>query len=163
VIKFHFILFFSLKDIYGFIIIIIILLFLTILFPYKLNDPDNFIPSNPLITPPHIQPEWYFLFAYAILRSIPNKLGGVIALIFSIFILFFIPLIHIRKFQGIQYYPINQFIFWIILTFIILLTWIGANPVETPYILTGQIFTIFYFSYFFLNSFLIKFWDNYLN
>jgi len=155
--------FFSLKDIYGFIIIIIILLFLTILFPYKLNDPDNFIPSNPLITPPHIQPEWYFLFAYAILRSIPNKLGGVIALIFSIFILFFIPLIHIRKFQGIQYYPINQFIFWIILTFIILLTWIGANPVETPYILTGQIFTIFYFSYFFLNSFLIKFWDNYLN
>jgi len=155
--------YFFFKDIFGFITLIIFLLFLTILLPYKLGDPDNFIPANPLITPPHIQPEWYFLFAYAILRSIPNKLGGVIALVFSIAILFIIPFINIRKFKGNQYYPINQFLFWLILILIILLTWIGARSVETPFILTGQIFTILYFLYFFLNSFFFKLWDSILN
>lgn len=155
--------YFSFKDIFGFIFIIIILLLLTLLAPYKLGDPDNFIPANPLVTPPHIQPEWYFLFAYAILRSIPNKLGGVIALVLSIAILFILPFSHIRNFRGIQYYPISQIIFWIILIIVILLTWIGARPVEDPYILVGQILTVFYFSYYIINPILTKWWDNLLN
>lgn len=154
--------YFSLKDLFGFIIILIILLLLTLFSPYKLGDPDNFIPANPLVTPPHIQPEWYFLFAYAILRSIPNKLGGVIALVLSITILFILPFTNISKFQGLQYYKINQLLFWFLLIIVILLTWIGARPVEMPYILTGQILTVIYFSYFIINPLIIKIWDSYL-
>jgi ubiquinol-cytochrome c reductase cytochrome b subunit len=81
--------------------------------PNILTDPENFIPANPLVTPVHIQPEWYFLFAYAILRSIPNKLGGVIALLARILILLILPLTHIQKFRGLQFYPINQLLFWL--------------------------------------------------
>lgn len=103
--------YFTYKDIFGFIILIMLLVILTLINPYLLGDPDNFIPANPLVTPIHIQPEWYFLFAYAILRSIPNKLGGVIALVLSIAILFILPFSHLRKFQGIQFYPINQVLF----------------------------------------------------
>jgi ubiquinol-cytochrome c reductase cytochrome b subunit len=155
--------YFSFKDIFGFIIIIMLLFLLTILAPYKLGDPDNFIPANPLVTPPHIQPEWYFLFAYAILRSIPNKLGGVIALVLSIAILFILPFTNIRKFRGIQYYLFNQILFWRIVIIVILLTWIGARPVEDPYILTGQILTVLYFSYFIINPLITKWWDSLLN
>jgi len=152
--------YFTFKDIVGFFIIIFLLLLLTLINPYLLGDPDNFIPANPLVTPVHIQPEWYFLFAYAILRSIPNKLGGVIALVLSIAILFIIPFYHLNKFQGNQFYPINQIIFWTIVITVILLTWIGARPVEDPYIITGQILTILYFFYYLINPLIHKLWDN---
>nr|YP_010372456.1 cytochrome b [Parantica melaneus]UPA56410.1 cytochrome b [Parantica melaneus] len=152
--------FFTLKDLIGFIIMLNMLIMLTLINPYLLGDPDNFIPANPLVTPIHIQPEWYFLFAYAILRSIPNKLGGVIALVMSILILIILPFTSNSKIQGIQFYPINQNLFWFLISIIFLLTWIGARPVEVPYILTGQLLTILYFSYFFINPLLIKFWDN---
>nr|YP_009045440.1 cytochrome b [Parantica sita]AHA03791.1 cytochrome b [Parantica sita] len=151
--------FFTLKDLIGFIIMLNMLIMLTLINPYLLGDPDNFIPANPLVTPIHIQPEWYFLFAYAILRSIPNKLGGVIALVMSILILIILPFTFNSKIQGIQFYPINQNLFWLMISIIFLLTWIGARPVEVPYILTGQLLTILYFSYFFINPMLIKFWD----
>ena len=154
--------FFTFKDLIGFIILLFILTILTLTNPYLLGDPDNFIPANPLVTPVHIQPEWYFLFAYAILRSIPNKLGGVIALVISILILIILPFTFNKKIQGIQFYPINQILFWSLVTIIILLTWIGARPVEDPYIITGQLLTIFYFSYFIINPFINKYWDNIL-
>nr|YP_009045336.1 cytochrome b [Abrota ganga]AHA03687.1 cytochrome b [Abrota ganga] len=152
--------FFTFKDLIGFIILISILTFLSLINPYMLGDPDNFIPANPLMTPIHIQPEWYFLFAYAILRSIPNKLGGVIALVMSILILIILPFTFNKKIQGIQFYPINQMLFWSMIIIIILLTWIGARSVEIPYILTGQILTVMYFSYFIINPILNKIWDN---
>nr|APT41437.1 cytochrome b [Psychodopygus squamiventris maripaensis] len=155
--------YFSFKDLIGFILMIMFLAILTILAPYLLGDPDNFIPANPLVTPPHIQPEWYFLFAYAILRSIPNKLGGVIALVMSIAILFFLPILHVSKNQGLQFYPINQILFWYMLIIVILLTWIGARPVEAPYIITGQLLTVIYFFYYILNPMISKIWDNYLS
>nr|YP_010952474.1 cytochrome b [Macroglossum bombylans]WMQ52729.1 cytochrome b [Macroglossum bombylans] len=151
--------FFTYKDLIGFIIMIFFLTMLTLINPYLLGDPDNFIPANPLVTPIHIQPEWYFLFAYAILRSIPNKLGGVIALVMSILILIILPLTFNKKIQGLQFYPINQMLFWIFIVMIILLTWIGARPVENPYIYIGQILTILYFSYFIFNPILSKYWD----
>nr|YP_010292348.1 cytochrome b [Gonimbrasia tyrrhea]ULO26073.1 cytochrome b [Gonimbrasia tyrrhea] len=154
--------FFTYKDLIGFIILLMMLTLLTLINPYLLGDPDNFIPANPLVTPIHIQPEWYFLFAYAILRSIPNKLGGVIALIMSISILFILPFTSSKKFQGIQFYPFNQFLFWLFFILFILLTWIGARPVETPYIFIGQMLTIFYFSYFIMNPLINMFWDNLL-
>nr|YP_010737152.1 cytochrome b [Micromelalopha sieversi]WEP25239.1 cytochrome b [Micromelalopha sieversi] len=154
--------FFVYKDLIGFIVMLMILILLTLINPYLLGDPDNFIPANPLVTPVHIQPEWYFLFAYAILRSIPNKLGGVIALVMSILILIILPFTFNKKIQGIQFYPINQLLFWSLISMIILLTWIGARPVEDPYILTGQILTVLYFSYFIINPILNKYWDNLL-
>nr|UFZ13919.1 cytochrome b [Neohermes californicus] len=155
--------YFSFKDMVGFIIMLFFLITLTLMAPYFLGDPDNFIPANPLVTPVHIQPEWYFLFAYAILRSIPNKLGGVIALVMSIAILFTLPFINNSKFQGIQFYPINQMLFWIMVTLIMLLTWIGARPVEDPYIMTGQILTVLYFTYFIINPMILKLWDKLLD
>nr|UFZ13292.1 cytochrome b [Neoneuromus maclachlani] len=153
--------YFSFKDLIGFLILTMILTLLTLMNPYLLGDPDNFTPANPLVTPVHIQPEWYFLFAYAILRSIPNKLGGVIALVMSIAILFFLPLIN-SNFKGMQYYPINQILFWIMVNILILLTWIGARPVEDPYIITGQILTILYFMYFIINPLILSMWDKML-
>nr|AII02352.1 cytochrome b [Ethmia eupostica] len=152
--------FFTYKDLIGFIILLLLLILLTLTNPYLLGDPDNFIPANPLVTPIHIQPEWYFLFAYAILRSIPNKLGGVIALVMSILILIILPFTFNKKIQGIQFYPLNQIMFWIMIMTIILLTWIGARPVEDPYIITGQILTVIYFSYFIITPLISKYWDN---
>nr|UZN44125.1 cytochrome b [Furcilarnaca chirurga] len=154
--------YFSFKDIVGFIIMITSLTMLTLLNPNLLGDPDNFIPANPLVTPVHIQPEWYFLFAYAILRSIPNKLGGVIALIMSIAILMILPFFNMNKFRGNQFYPLNQLLFWSMTTTIILLTWIGARPVEDPFILMGQILTVIYFSYYLINPLILRMWDHLL-
>nr|WGT92160.1 cytochrome b [Furcatopanorpa longihypovalva] len=155
--------YYTYKDLTGFFILIMILTILTLLNPYLLGDPDNFTPANPLVTPVHIQPEWYFLFAYAILRSIPNKFGGVIALALSIAILMILPFTHMSKFQGIQFYPLNQILFWSMLVIVILLTWIGARPVEEPYVITGQILTVLYFSYYLINPLMSKLWDNLLN
>nr|ALO70277.1 cytochrome b [Aloconota currax] len=151
--------YFSYKDLFGFIIMIMILTLLSLINPYLLGDPDNFIPANPLVTPIHIQPEWYFLFAYAILRSIPNKLGGVIALILSIAILIILPFSNKKKMQSTTFYPFNKTLFWLLLSILILLTWIGARPVENPYIMTGQLLTIMYFSYYLINPILAKIWD----
>jgi ubiquinol-cytochrome c reductase cytochrome b subunit len=150
--------YFTFKDIVGFIVIIILLLILVLINPYLLGDPDNFIPANPLVTPVHIQPEWYFLFAYAILRSIPNKLGGVIALVISIAILIILPFYYLRNFRGIQFYPINKILFWRIVRIVILLTWIGARPVEDPYITIGQLLTVLYFTYYLINPLVAKWW-----
>nr|YP_009130938.1 cytochrome b [Ninguta schrenckii]AHH34415.1 cytochrome b [Ninguta schrenckii] len=152
--------FFTFKDLIGFIILFFFLTILTLTNPYLLGDPDNFIPANPLVTPIHIQPEWYFLFAYAILQSIPNKLGGVIALVLSILILIILPFTFNKKIQGIQFYPLNQILFWSMISTIILLTWIGARPVKNLYVITSQLLTIYYFSYFIINPILNKIWDN---
>lgn len=152
--------FFRIKDLIGFIFLFIILIFIVSFYPYILGDRDNFILANPLVTPEHIQPEWYFLFAYAILRSIPSKLGGVIALLISIIILFIIPILNIRKIKRNQFYPIRKFIFWILIFTIILLTWIGIRPVEEPFIIVGQILSLIYFSIYFINPILQKIFDN---
>nr|YP_010946997.1 cytochrome b [Sorineuchora bivitta]WGO57754.1 cytochrome b [Sorineuchora bivitta] len=150
--------YFTVKDTMGFIIMMYLLTMVSLKEPYILGDPDNFTPANPLVTPVHIQPEWYFLFAYAILRSIPNKLGGVIALILSIAILFVLPL-YKSKFCGMQFYPISQLMFWSMVNIVVLLTWIGARPVEEPFIITGQILTVMYFLYYITLPLMNNLWD----
>lgn len=155
--------YFTFKDITGFLLILFLLIILTLISPYLLGDPDNFIPANPLVTPIHIQPEWYFLFAYAILRSIPNKLGGVISLVFSVAILFILPFSNFSKFYSLTFYPLNQFVFWNFTVFVILLTWIGAHPAEDPYIITGQILTLLYFIFFVVNPLILIIWDKILD
>nr|ALO77568.1 cytochrome b [Lamiinae sp. GENSP02] len=152
--------YFSLKDIAGLLIMLMILLILNLATPYLLGDPDNFTPANPLVTPIHIQPEWYFLFAYAILRSIPNKLGGVIALVLSIAILYFLPFLNKSIMLSNNFYPLNKFLFWSMISIIFLLTWIGARPVEDPYIIIGQILTILYFIYYLINPLILKIQDS---
>lgn len=152
---------FTIKDLFGFFIIIFIFIIINLEYPYIFRDPDNFSPANPIITPIHIQPEWYFLFAYGILRSIPNKLGGVIALISSIIILYLIPFFN-SKLNSLSFYPINQIFYWIYINNFILLTWAGAQIIEYPYILIRQILSILYFTYFLSFKFLIKIWDSIL-
>nr|ACR40526.1 cytochrome b [Astyanax mexicanus] len=137
--------YFSYKDLLGFMIMLTALTSLALFSPNFLGDPENFTPANPLVTPPHIKPEWYFLFAYAILRSIPNKLGGVLALLFSILVLMLVPLLHTSKQQGLTFRPLTQFLFWALVADVFILTWIGGMPVEHPFIIIGQIASALYF------------------
>nr|YP_009910922.1 cytochrome b [Darevskia daghestanica]QDP70151.1 cytochrome b [Darevskia daghestanica] len=142
--------YYSYKDLLGALTMLLILLLLTLFSPNLLGDPENFSPANPLVTPPHIKPEWYFLFAYAILRSIPNKLGGVLALLFSILILLIMPLTHMSKQRTLSYRPLSQTLFWLLISDILILTWIGGQPVEHPFIIIGQLASTFYFLTFLL-------------
>lgn len=103
--------YFSYKDLLGFAVLLLALTTLALFSPNLLGDPDNFTPANPLVTPPHIKPEWYFLFAYAILRSIPNKLGGVLALLFSILVLLLVPILHTSKQRSLTFRPATQALF----------------------------------------------------
>lgn len=154
--------YYTTKDLVGFVILIIALSLLALLTPNLLTDPENFIPANPLVTPIHIQPEWYFLFAYAILRSIPNKLGGVLALVARILVLLILPFTQLQRLRGMQFYPWSQVLFWLWVNSAILLTWIGARPVEAPYDYLGAVFTVLYFSYFLIAPFLFLVWDKIL-
>nr|UXB58223.1 cytochrome b [Lampetra richardsoni] len=142
--------YFSFKDIFGFVILLGVLFMISLLTPNALGEPDNFIYANPLSTPPHIKPEWYFLFAYAILRSIPNKLGGVVALAAAIMILLVIPFTHTSKQRGIQFRPLAQITFWILIADLALLTWLGGEPAEHPFILMTQVASTVYFMIFIL-------------
>nr|QKX48636.1 cytochrome b [Allacma fusca] len=154
--------FFTYKDMVGFVILLSTLILISLISPYLFSDCENFIPANPLVTPVHIQPEWYFLYAYAILRSIPNKLGGVIALVASIAILFILPFSQNQKVRGVQFYMLNQSLFWLFVVNVFLLTWIGARPVEAPFIVVGQTLTITYFLYFLISPLMTKYWDSIL-
>nr|CCA94736.1 cytochrome B protein [Microtus obscurus] len=138
--------YYTVKDFLGVLILLMAFMCLTLFFPDILGDPDNYTPANPLNTPPHIKPEWYFLFAYAILRSIPNKLGGVLALILSIVILAFMPLLHTSKQRALTFRPITQTMYWILVADLLVLTWIGGQPVEYPFIIIGQTASIAYFA-----------------
>nr|WHS84692.1 cytochrome b [Alouatta guariba]WHS84693.1 cytochrome b [Alouatta guariba] len=137
--------YYTTKDILGLIFLLLCLTSLTLFSPDLLTDPDNYTLANPLNTPPHIKPEWYFLFAYAILRSIPNKLGGVLALVLSILILMIIPTLHLSKQQSMGFRPITQTLFWTLVADLFTLTWIGGQPVEYPFITIGQTASIMYF------------------
>lgn len=156
-VRFH--TFYSSKDVFGFVVFLATLSLLVLFYPNILGDPENFIPANPLSTPAHIKPEWYFLWAYAILRSIPNKLGGVVAIFAAILILFTLPFTHTPVRRGNAFLPLNQILFWSLVTVCGLLTWIGGCPVEAPYEFLGQIFTTLYFLYFIINPLVLFFWN----
>nr|BAN04977.1 cytochrome b [Cynops pyrrhogaster] len=152
--------YFSYKDLLGFLLALFILVLISLIVPNLLTDPENFIPANPLMAPPHIKPEWYFLFAYAILRSIPNKLGGVIALLMSILILVFVPMLHTSKQRSLTFRSTSQTLFWLLVANTLILTWIGGMPVESPFTEIGQITSIIYFLLFIIMIPLIGLWEN---
>ena len=137
------------KDIFGFITFVGCLVLLTVFwYPNVLGHPDNYIRADSLVTPKHIVPEWYFLPFYAILRSIPDKFGGVIAMFAAIIILFFLPYVGTFKCKSSKFLKVAQFFFWCFVGNLIFLGWLGACVVEPPYIIYSQLATIFYFSYF---------------
>nr|QOL12058.1 cytochrome b [Passerina amoena] len=138
--------YYTIKDALGFVLMLSLLVSLALFAPNLLGDPENFTPANPLVTPPHIKPEWYFLFAYAILRSIPNKLGGVLALAASILVLFLMPLLHTSKLRSMTFRPLSQILFWALVANVLILTWVGSQPVEHPFIIIGQLASFTYFA-----------------
>nr|BCJ04125.1 cytochrome b [Amynthas yunoshimensis]BDQ44336.1 cytochrome b [Amynthas yunoshimensis] len=152
--------YYSIKDALGYVLTITGLSCLVLFEPNLFTDPENFLVSNPLVTPIHIKPEWYFLWMYAILRSIPNKLGGVLALSAAIVVMFIMPLTTMNNKRSLSFYPINQLMFWVLATSWAILTWIGGRPVEDPYTTIGQTFTSLYFLYFILNPLSMNMWDN---
>nr|YP_009058797.1 cytochrome b [Selenops bursarius]AIM52663.1 cytochrome b [Selenops bursarius] len=142
--------YYSVKDIYGLGLFFLFFMLICLLTPYVFMDVENFICSDPLVTPVHIQPEWYFLFAYTILRSIPSKIGGVVALVMSVFILYFLPFFMSHKFRSTFLYWFMKYLFWVFVVNWFLLTWIGACIVEVPYSILGAHFSFLYFFMYFL-------------
>nr|AKS04012.1 cytochrome b [Spadella cephaloptera] len=155
-IPFHW--YYSIKDFVGFFLMLMILVSLSFLSPNFFLEADNYVPANPLATPAHIVPEWYFLFAYGILRSIPNKLGGVIGLLASLLVLFSLPFTHFRTMKSIAFYPVSKFFYWLFVLSFFSLTLGGAWPVEPPYIIVTQIWSCIYFSYFIMSGMVRKLW-----
>lgn len=136
------------KDIFAFFIFLFIFSIFLFYFPNALGHPDNYIPADPMHTPPHIVPEWYFLPYYAILRSIPDKLYGVLAMGGSLIVLFIIPFSNTSEIRSTDFRPIFKIFYWLLVTDFLLLGWIGQKPVTDVYILVGQYATAFYFIFF---------------
>nr|QQQ88787.1 cytochrome b [Hyalella kochi] len=151
--------YFSFKDALGVAMVSFVFTLICVYYPLVLGDDENFNSADPSVTPQHIQPEWYFLFAYAILRSIPNKLGGVIALVLSVLVLYFMSLSGLAKMKSNMFYPLNKALFWFFIMVVLALTWIGMRPVEEPYVMTGQVLTFFYFLFYLFNPVLMLAWD----
>jgi ubiquinol-cytochrome c reductase cytochrome b subunit len=140
--------YFYVKDLFGFLVFIVFYSFIVFYYPNVLGHSDNYIEANPLVTPSHIVPEWYFLPFYAILRSIPNKLFGVLLMGFSLIILLFVPYLSKMTIRSSYFRPLFSFFFWFFIFDVILLGWVGAKPAEDPFIFVGQLGTFYYFFFF---------------
>lgn len=137
--------YFYVKDLFAFLILLFFFAFLIFFIPNVLGHSDNYIPANPLVTPPHIVPEWYFLPFYAILRSIPDKLGGVIAMVCAILVLLLLPSLNTSIVRSSQFRPLYSIFYWFLVSDFFLLGWIGQKPVEDPFIDVGLAATLYYF------------------
>jgi quinol-cytochrome oxidoreductase complex cytochrome b subunit len=140
--------YFYVKDLLAFLALVAVFSFFVFFFPNYLGHADNYIPANPLVTPAHIVPEWYFLPFYAILRSIPDKLGGVVAMIAAILILLILPVINTSEIRSSKFRPLYSISYWFLVADFLILGWIGQQPVETPFLEVGQVATVFYFMFF---------------
>nr|QHO63850.1 cytochrome b [Geukensia demissa] len=151
--------FFTVKDIFGFVCMLWVLMFFVCVNPEMLGNVTNYIPADSMKTPIHIQPEWYFLFAYTILRSIPHKVGGILCMALSVLVLLVVPWVHSGKFRSLSFYPVHQMMFWFLVGLFVGLTLVGMRPVREPMYSIGQVFTFFYFGLIMLNPLSLIFWD----
>ena len=140
--------YFYVKDLFVFCIFILFFSFFIFFYPNILGHSDNYIPADSIVTPPHIVPEWYFLPFYAILRSIPDKLGGVVAMISAILVLLLLPFINTSTIRSSKFRGVFAIFYWFLVCDFLLLGWIGQKPVEDPYIAIGVYATTFYFIFF---------------
>uniref|UniRef100_UPI0030027317 cytochrome b n=1 Tax=Cocconeiopsis kantsiensis TaxID=3082010 RepID=UPI0030027317 len=136
------------KDVFAFSCFLVFFATFVFYFPNVLNHPDNYIPADPLETPAHVVPEWYFLPFYAILRSIPHKAGGIVAMLGAILVLLIIPFNNTSEVRNTTYRPLFKVFFWLFLSDFALLMWVGQKPVRDSFILLGQIATVYYFAFF---------------
>ena len=158
---FFFFPYFLIKDFFGLSFILFFYFMVVFFAPNYLGHPDNFVLANPLITPIHIVPEWYFLWFYAILRAVPSKTQGVLLVACSLIFLFFISFIGVfSKVRSATFKPFFQIFFFIFLYFVLMLFWIGSKPVEEPYVYLGQLSVFFYFNFFFI-LFFFSFFDQF--
>ncbi len=146
--KINFAPYFYYKDLFGALLFITFFSFFVFFEPNMLGHPDNYIEADPMVTPAHIVPEWYFLPFYAILRSIPDKLGGVLAMGAAILCLILMPILTTSEIRSCFFKPIQRKLFWFIFADYCILGWIGQKPVEDPYVAVGQYASIFYFLFF---------------
>jgi ubiquinol-cytochrome c reductase cytochrome b subunit len=140
--------YFTIKDLFGLTVFLLVYAFFIFYAPNFLGSADNYIPANPMQTPNHIVPEWYLLPYYAILRSVPNKLLGVILAFGSIFLLFIVPWLDTSPVRSARFRPIYKWIFWLLVIDVIALGWVGFNPPEGRVVAVGQIATFYYFVHF---------------
>jgi ubiquinol-cytochrome c reductase cytochrome b subunit len=140
--------YFFVKDLFALVCFLLFFGIFVFYFPNALGHPDNYIPADPMQTPAHIVPEWYFLPFYAVLRSIPDKLGGVAAMIGAILILLVIPFTNTSEVRSTTFRPIFKIFYWLFIADFIILGWIGQKPVKDVYIVVGQIATCYYFLFF---------------
>jgi ubiquinol-cytochrome c reductase cytochrome b subunit len=140
--------YFYVKDLVAWVAFAIFFSIFIYFYPNLLGHPDNYIPANPMSTPAHIVPEWYFLWVYAILRSIPNKLGGVAAIALVFISLLALPFISTSPVRSSSFRPIHKVMFWFLAADVVILSWIGQQPVEEPYIQIGQLASVFFFFFF---------------
>ena len=140
--------YFTIKDLFGLAVFLLIYSFFIFYAPNFLGSSDNYIPANPMQTPNHIVPEWYLLPYYAILRSVPNKLLGVILAFGSIFLLFIVPWLDSSPVRSARFRPVYKWVFWLLVIDVIALGWVGANPPEGLVVMVGQIATLYYFVHF---------------
>jgi len=136
------------KDLFALVIFMIIFAGFVFYAPNVLGHSDNYIPADPLITPAHIVPEWYLLPFYAILRSVPDKLGGVILMFSAILILAALPWLDTSKVRSAVFRPIYKQFFWILVLDVLILGYIGAMPAEGAYVAIGRVATVYYFAHF---------------
>src|SRR5437899_6365853 len=140
--------YYTIKDLFGLVVFLLIYSFFVFYAPNFLGSTENYIPANPMQTPNHIVPEWYLLPYYAILRSVPNKLLGVILAFGSIFLLFIVPWLDTSPVRSARFRPIYKWVFWLLVIDVIALGWVGANPPEGLVVSIGQIATLYYFIHF---------------
>lgn len=140
--------YYTVKDAFGLSLFLVFYMYFVFFAPNFFGEPDNYIPADPLVTPPHIVPEWYFLPFYAILRSIPDKLTGVIAMFSAIIVLFVLPFLDKHPVRSAKFRPYYRIAFWVLLLDCLVLGWVGANPPEGHFVLIGQLATLYYFFHF---------------
>jgi ubiquinol-cytochrome c reductase cytochrome b subunit len=140
--------YFTFKDLVTIFLFFLALSIIVCYYPNLLGHSDNYIPANPMQTPASIVPEWYLLPYYAILRSIPNKLLGVIAMFSSLLILLVLPKTDLSVTRGSQFRPLMKLFHWLFIVNFFILMWIGSQHPETPFVEIGQYATLFYFSWF---------------